>query len=319
MSSTAHLSGRIHEAIRRANRVLLVAHKKPDGDTLGASSSVLNWLLREGKDVRMFCADLPAPCFRYIDNVHHYTTAPSVFDLPYDVVVVFDSGDLSYCGVAEHIPRLPAGYTLINIDHHITNVRFGHINLVLTDASSTAEIIHGFFEDNNILIDPQMATSLLTGLITDTGNFSNAATNPKAVDAASKLLGLGARLNDIQKYILNDKTIPALRVWGLLLSRLRYNATYDVVSTYLLEKDTVDIPGDVIEGAANFLNSVAGSTDTIMVIREIPGGLIKGSLRSVVRDVSKVAKLMGGGGHKKAAGFTVKGKIEETVNGPKII
>jgi phosphoesterase RecJ-like protein len=319
MSTTAHVSGRIHETIRRANRVLLIAHKKPDGDTLGASSSVLNWLLREGKDVRIFCADLPAPNFRYIDNVHHYTTDPNIFDLPYDAVIVFDSGDLAYCGVADHIPRLPAGYTLINIDHHVTNVRFGHINLVNTDASSTAEIVHGFFEDNNIFIDPPMATSLLTGLITDTLNFSNAATNPRAVDAASKLLGYGARLNDIQKFILNDKTIPALRIWGLLLSRLRYNATYDVVNTYLLEKDTTGIPGEVIEGAANFLNAVTGNTDTIMVIREIPGGMIKGSLRSVRRDISKVAKLLGGGGHKKAAGFTIKGKIEETANGPKII
>lgn len=319
MSSPAHLSGRIHEAIQQANRVLLVAHKKPDGDTLGSSSGVLNWLIRETKDVTIFCADLPAPCFRYIDNIHRYTNDPSVFDQTYDVVIVFDSGDLRYCGVDMHMPRLPAGYTLINIDHHVTNERYGHINLVLTDASSTAEIIHRFFEENNIWIDPRMATSILTGLLTDTGNFSNAATNPRAVEAASKLLGAGARLQDIHKNILQDKTIPALRVWGLLLSRLQHNAEFDVVSTYLLLNDTIDVPSDVVEGAANFLNAVTGNTDTIMVIREIPGGLVKGSFRSVTRDVSKVAKLLGGGGHKKAAGFTVKGKIDVTPSGPKII
>lgn len=319
MSSPSHLFGRLHEAIRDSDRVLLVAHKKPDGDTIGSSSSFLNWLLREGKDVIVFCADLPPAMFRYIDNVHLYTNDPTVFDKTYDIVIVFDSGDLRYCGVADHFPRLPEGFLLVNIDHHVTNERFGHLDLVLTDASSTAEIVHRFFEENNVFVDPAMATSVLTGLFTDTSSFSNAATNPNAVDAASKLLAAGARLNDIHKHILHDKTVPALKIWGLFLTRLRYNATYDVVSTYLLEKDVQDVPGDLIEGIANFLNATTGGTDTIMVLREITGGLVKGSFRSVNRDVSKVAKLLGGGGHKKAAGFTVKGRIEETKDGPRIV
>lgn len=319
MSSPTHLFGRLHEAIRSADRLLLVAHKKPDGDTLGSSSSVFNWLLREGKDVTVFCADAPPSAFRYIDNIRRYTNDPIVFENPYDVVVVFDSGDLRYCGVDQFIPRIPTGYLLVNIDHHVTNERFGHLNLVLTDASSTAEIIHRFYEENRIYVDPRMATSVLTGLFTDTSSFSNAATNPKAVEAASKMLAAGGRLVDIHKHLLRDKTVPALRVWGLFLSRLRYNITFDVVTTYVRQEDLKDVPKDVVEGVSNFLNAVTGGTDTILVLHELPNEIVKGSFRSVTRDVSKVAKLLGGGGHKKAAGFTVNGRIKETPDGPKIV
>ena len=319
MSSPTHLFGRVHEAIRSSERILLVAHKKPDGDTLGASSSFLNWLIREGKDVTIFCLDAPAPAFRYLDNVHRYTSDPSVFDKQYDTVIVFDSGDLRYCGVDQFVPRLPPGYLLVNFDHHVTNNFFGHINIVLTDASSTAEIVQRFYEENKIFVDPRMATSVLTGLLTDTGSFSNAATNPKAVEAASKMLSSGARLNDINHHLLYDKTIPALRIWGTMLSRLSYNAKYDVVSTYMKLEDLDGVPNEVVDGAANFLNAVTGNTDTIMMIRELPNGTVKGSFRSVTRDISKVAKLIGGGGHKKAAGFTAHGRIEVTAEGPRVV
>jgi len=319
MSPQFHLFGRLYEALRTSERVLLVAHKKPDGDTIGASSSVMNWLLREKKEVTMFCADTPSPTHRYIDNVHRYTNDPAVFNQAYDVVVIFDAGDLRYCGVDEFVPRLPEGHLLVNVDHHPTNTRYGHMNIVLTDASSTCEIIHRFFEENAVWIDHQMATSLLTGLLFDTNHFSNAGTNPLSIDAASKLVAAGARWNDIQKHVLHDKTVGALRVWGLMLSHLRHNAEYDMVATYLLERDMDNVSADLIDGMSNFLNAVAGESDAILVLRELPGGQVKGSFRSVTRDISKVAKLLGGGGHKKAAGFTIKGRIEEAADGPKIV
>lgn len=319
MDSPARLFGRLHEEIRKADRVLLVAHKKPDGDTLGSSSSVLNWLLREGKQVTAFCADVPPSAFRYLDNIHLYTNDPTAFDGTYDLVIVFDSGDLRYCGVDQFFPRLAPGYFLVNIDHHVTNERYGHLNLVLTDASSTAEIVHRFYEENSIFIDPRMATSVMTGLFTDTSSFSNAATNPKSMDAAGRLLAAGARITDIHKHLLHDKTIPSLRIWGLFLSRLQYNPTYDVATTFVRQSDLAGVSKEVVEGVSNFLNSVTGGTDTILVLHELGDGMIKGSFRSVNRDISKVAKLMGGGGHKKAAGFTVAGRIEETPTGPRII
>ncbi len=319
MDNISHLFGRAHEAIRNADRILLIAHKKPDGDTLGASSAVLNWLLREGKHPVAFCADQPSKMFRFLDNAHLYRCDPAVFDERYDLVIVFDAGDLRYCGVHEHMPRLAPGYQLINIDHHVTNERYGHINLVLPDASSASEIVYRFFTSNSISIDGRMATSLLTGLYTDTSNFSNPATNPLSIEAAADLVASGARHQDILHNVVHDKSVNLLHIWGMLLMRLSYNPEFDVVSTYILNSDTSGLPNEAVDGAANFLNRVTGDCDTIMILKELPDGQVKGSFRSIKRDVSKVAKLLGGGGHKKAAGFTVSGKIEVTAAGPRII
>ncbi|MFA4954315.1 MAG: DHH family phosphoesterase [Patescibacteria group bacterium] len=319
MDTTSHLYGRLHEELRRAGRVLLVAHKKPDGDTLGASSAMLMWLAGQGKQVTAFCADKPAPSLAFLDCVHLYTDDPAVFDATYDVVMIFDSGDLRYCGVQDHVPRLPAGYLLVNIDHHATNERYGHMNIVLPEASSTSEIMHRFFAHNNIALDPKIATALLTGIYFDTSNFSNASTRSETIAAASHMLSAGAHNGEILHHMLHNKSIDMLRIWGVMLSRLRHNTELDVVSTYILEADSSDVTPEAIDGAANFLNSVVGDSDTIMVLRELPGGFIKGSFRSIRRDVSKLAKLMGGGGHRKAAGFTVPGRIEETPAGPRIV
>jgi phosphoesterase RecJ-like protein len=318
MDTVSHLFGRAHEAIRQADRVLLVAHKKPDGDTLGSSSAVLNWLIRKGKTPTAFCADAPSASFRYLDNIHLFTTDTAVFDSVYDLVIVFDSGDLRYAGVHDHFGRLQPGHLVLNIDHHVTNEHYGHLNIVLPEASSTAEIIYRFFAENGIALDHRMATSLLTGLYTDTSNFSNAATTPLAIEAASRLMAAGARHLDILRHLLHDKPIDVLRVWGILLSRLRHNPEYDVAATYLLRSDVDGGPTDIADGLANFLNGIVGGTDTLMVLRELPNGQVRGSFRSVKRDISKVAKLFGGGGHKKAAGFTVHGRIQETPEGPRI-
>lgn len=318
MDST-YLFGRLHQEIRDADRLLLVAHKKPDGDTIGASSGFLNWLMREGKNVTIFCLDAPAPTHRYIDGIHQYTTDQNVFDHAYDVVIIFDSSDTKYCGIDILLPRLKPGHLLVNIDHHATNTRYGQLNIVLPEASSTCEIVTQFFDANQIPLDTRIATSLLTGILFDTSSFSNSGTNSKCMEAAGKLLSAGARHQDILKHTLHDKTIPGLKLWGLMLSRLQYNPAYDLVSTYLLEHDIGDFPVELVEGASNFLNAVTGDTDAILVLRELPHGLIKGSMRSVNRDISKVAKLFGGGGHKKASGFTVPGRIQETPNGPQIV
>ncbi len=318
-SSPNHLFDRLHEAVRQADRILLVAHKNPDGDTLGSSSSFLNWCLREGKNVTAFCRDVPPATFRYLDNIHRYTNDPSVFDQSYDLVVVFDSGDLTYCGVAEYMPRLPAGYFLVDVDHHVTNAYYGELNIVLTDASSTAEIIHRFFRHVGTHVDEKMATCLLTGLCTDTSNFSNAATHALAVESGADLVAAGARFQDILKNVWHNQSVDALKIWGLMLSRLTYHPGYDAATTYLLKADVPAGGPDVVEGMSNFLNAVTGETDTILVLKELSDNQVKGSFRSMTRDVASIAKSLGGGGHRKAAGFTVPGRIEVKDGIPQII
>lgn len=320
MPDISHNLKRIHDMLRRADRVLIVSHKKPDGDTIGASAAFLNWCLREQKQTTIFCRDVPPNDFRYLDALHVYTSDPAVFEQAYDVVIVFDSGDLAYCGIDRLIPKLPPGYALVNIDHHATNTRFAHVNIVDTNASSTAEIAYRFFAENGIRIDHAIATCLLTGMCTDTSNFSNAATNPRVLDAASDLLAQGGRFYDILTHVWQNQSTEALRLWGRMLSRLRHHRDYDVVSTYILESDIANTESDLVSGIANFLNATVHGADTILILKETGDGQVKGSFRSLKRDVTKLARLLGGGGHTRAAGFTVTGRIVEDGSGiPRIV
>lgn len=310
---------RLHALVRNAKKILLIADGSPDGDSLGSSSGFLNWLLREGKTAQAFCAAPIPRSFSFLNGIHLFRNDAATFKEDWDLIITFDAGDLRHCGVEQLLPQIKTPYTLVNIDHHATNARYGQLNLVYTDACSTCEVVYRFLTAEEIPLDPAIATSLLTGVLTDTSSFSNAATTSPGMDAASVLTAAGARTNEIYHHILQNKTVDGLRLWGLALSRLKYNKTYNMVTTYFFAKDLEGAPEEAVEGVSNFLNASCGEADTMLVLREFSNGTIKGSMRSAKRDISKVAKLLGGGGHKKAAGFTINGHLEETGNGVRVI
>lgn len=310
---------RLHALVRNAKKILLVADGSPDGDSLGSSSGFLNWLLREGKSAQAFCAAPIPRSFSFLNGINLFRNDAATFKEEWDLIITFDAGDLRHCGVEQLLPQIKTPYTLVNIDHHATNARYGQLNLVYTDACSTCEVVYRFLTAEEIALDPAIATSLLTGVMTDTSSFSNAATTSPGMDAASVLTAAGARTNEIYHHILQNKTVDGLRLWGLALSRLKYNKTYNMVTTYFFAKDLEGAPEEAVEGVSNFLNASCGEADTMLVLREFSNGTIKGSMRSAKRDISKVAKLLGGGGHKKAAGFTINGHLEETKDGVHVI
>lgn len=312
----------IQAALQKAERILLVADGKPDGDSIGSTSAFYTWLHAQQKEVRAFCAEPIPKAMLYLPGAHDFTNDPTIFSQPFDLVLTFDAGDLRHCGIEHLLPNLPTPYDLVVFDHHATNTRYGTINAVWPDVCSTAELVYQFFRAIHAMIDSETATALLTGILTDTSCFSNAGTTPSGVEAASHLCRLGARQPQIINRLVQNKSVPSLRIWGTALSRLHYHAELDITSTYFLQRDLTQLPdpAEAVEGIANFLNAVNGGSDTVLVLRELPDGYIKGSLRSITRDVSMLARSFGGGGHKKAAGFTVKGTIRLTDDGyPEII
>ena len=311
----------LKNAFLQAERILVIAHKKPDGDAVGSTSGLYEWLKNQNKQVKLFCRDIPSTHYGYINAYLDYTNDIEIFKQEFDVVAVLDSGDLGYCGVAELVPLIPNKPKIINIDHHPTNRMYGDINLVMTDATSTADVITRFFIANKITINQAMATSLLTGILTDTSHFSNALTSYQGMNIAGHLIGCGARVNEITKNLLKNKDEKLLKLWGMAMSRLKMNPTYNVASTYLMpdDFDRYGLQINSVEGIINFLNAMIGDAETVMLLTDLGNGKVKGSFRSVSRDVSAIAKLMGGGGHKLAAGFTVNGRIKESPNGFKIV
>jgi bifunctional oligoribonuclease and PAP phosphatase NrnA len=309
------------DTLQSKKRLLIIGHQKPDGDALGSTGGFYTWLKREGYDATLFCKDLPAQQYKYLDAFFEYTNDSKIFEDAYDMVIVFDSGDLNYTGIDELIKKLPNSPILVNIDHHKTNQFYGDINIVDTESTSTCEIVTRIFEVNKVLIDPKMATSLMTGILTDTSHFSNAATTSRGMEIAGRLVGYGARMSEITKFLLKNKQLPILKIWGLALSRLQKNEAQDLAVTFVTNADfeKYAVPTNAVEGISNFLQGVTGNAESILVLHDRGNGTIKGSFRSVTRDVSAIAKLFGGGGHKLAAGFAVSGRIEETASGFEVV
>ncbi|HAZ28698.1 MAG TPA: hypothetical protein DCY48_02900 [Candidatus Magasanikbacteria bacterium] len=306
----------IHRVIHEANKILLIPHQHPDGDTLGSLSACMGFLRAIGKPHEAYCRTAIPDAYAFLPHVDRIATEENTGvwrDPAIDVIIVFDAGDLHYAGVDDYIKRMEQRPIIVNIDHHATNEHFGHHNLVIPTASSTTEILYRFFIFNHIPIDEYMATALLTGLITDTDHFTNAATSSASLKFAGDLIKRGANLHRIRLSSLKNKTVGGLKVWGVVLSRLETDKETDTVYTYITREDTVrhDVSEEEIEGVANFMN-VLGEGRASLILKERENGQVKGSFRTTKDDVdvSLYAKALGGGGHKKAAGFLIDGPIE---------
>jgi len=314
---------KIKDKVDNAKHILALSHQNPDGDGLGALLALGIYFRSINTPHVLFCLD-PAPeYFQFLPNVEVITSDEThLATKEFDLIIILDSGDLEYAGIHEHFRKLKGLPVVINIDHHPSNAYFGHINLVHPAASSTSEIIYHFLDYFRFPIDKEVATCLLTGILTDTGGFSNLATTSSSMEVASKLLASGARLKQITENALKNKSLTQLQLWGRALARLKRDEKTGVVTTVITQKDfdELDIDDNGTEGIANFLNNIDGAK-VIIVLREKEDGTIKASLRTTHPevDVSELAKKFGGGGHKKAAGFSVKGKIVETKEGWKII
>jgi len=296
---------RIHELLLSAAHPVFVSDERIDGDSLGAALAMVNFMKQQGKHPKVFVAEPVPEQYRFMPHVDMCTTDIAVFnDERIDLVVVFDCSDSAF--VSGLVERIPSSPTVVNIDHHKTNTRYGHVNQVLTDAPATAEVVYRFFEANHIVPTKEASTCLLAGLCFDTNIFSNSGTNERALDVASQLILSGARVQEVIRTMFHNRSISALRVWGSALERLADYPELRLVTTCLTRKDIEEnhVTDDEIDGLSNFLNLVT-DTDTLFVLRETKEGGIKVSMRSREQDVSAIAKAHGGGGHAKAAGFTI--------------
>ena len=306
----------ILQAIKNARYPLLIAHEKPDGDTLGASLALALLLAKENKQFQHFCPDEPPSYFNFLPKIENIVSDPNKINLQsHDLLIALDCGDLKRTGLAEDIQKIKTPNTLINIDHHQSNDFFGHLNLVIPQASSTSEIMYNFFKFHGLPIDKYMATNLLTGILTDTMNFTNAATTTESLRIASELLKVGARINQIISHIVKNKNFEVLKLWGNLLDKIEYNPEYNFAYTTITKNDfqTEQMSAESVDGLANFLSNLQ-DTDFILVLSEEENNLIKVSLRTTKEevDVSQLAKAFNGGGHKKAAGFKIAKPNQDT-------
>ena len=217
----------IYSRMNNSSNILLITHKNPDGDGLGTLSALAMYLKSLNKKFQLFCLDEVSKNFSFLPLMHEISNDQELFNKEkYDLVIVLDSGSLNYAGVDKLIENMDYTPYILNIDHHKTNDEFGNLNLVISSASSTSEIMYELFRLWKVTITKDMATSLLNGIIYDTGVFSNAGTTLGSLKAASHLLNLGARHREINENFIRNKSLNLLKLWGIAFERLSYNPKY---------------------------------------------------------------------------------------------
>lgn len=229
-------------------------------------------------------------------------------DFKYDLVITLDTPYQSQLGeIYEKHAALFQEIPLINVDHHASNAYFGTVNLVDLTATSTAEILIGLIEAlGSNLIDADVATCLLTGIIADTGSFQNANTTPKSLTVAAQLVGLGARQQEIIKHLFKTKTLSTLKLWGQILSNIQFDSKYKLVWAVASLQD-LEISGAddrSFSGLIDELMTSVPGADVVLLLSERQSRKVYGSLRTVKGvDAKEIAELFGGGGHPGAAAF----------------
>lgn len=317
------ISNKIKEQIEAANNIAIICHKNPDGDTLGAGTGLVNALQYWQKKYTLFCISKPSDQFDWLPHINELQTDPNtIINTPHDLIIVLDSGSLPYAGVDEIINSLEYNFILVNIDHHSSNPNYGDINYVKINSSSTCEIVYELLKHWRMPMNKTVATSLLNGIMTDTGMLTNPATSNNALRVASELMKFGANIYKISQYNTRNKSEKLLNLWGIAMGRLILNKKVGSATTYITEQDFIkyELDDNTLNGLANFLSSLKDVRFTLVLI-EIPGGYIKGSFRTIRDDVNvgALAQKLGGGGHKKAAGFVIKGKLAYNDNKVEII
>lgn len=307
--------GHIETILNNAQKILLVAHKNPDGDTLGSACGWHEVLTQRGKICQPVCVDPVPENLQFLPAANKFKTDFNIHD--YDAIIICDAAARDMAGFNDKHPELYDGSTgipVINIDHHGSNDRYGTVNIVITEAASTTSLITEILTQLNWKITPNAATALLTGIYTDTGSFMHSNTDPFTLRMASKLLARGANLRIIRKSIFKTTKISTLQLWGRVMQNM-YKNEDGVTVSIVTEEDFKETGAhfNELNGVVDYVNSVPNSNFSILLTER--DGKVKGSLRTLKNDVdlSEIAGKFGGGGHKKAAGFTIPGRLQREV------
>jgi phosphoesterase RecJ-like protein len=297
------------QLIKDAQKIFLIAHVDPDGDTIGSTLALAYALRGMGKQCTIACSDRVPDILSFLPGVEEFGT-PQVTD--HDLIIAVDLSDPGRFGPAYgHV--LAMGLPVVNIDHHVTNTEFGTANVVRTDAAATAEIIFDLLGVWNVTLDLLLATYLLTGIVTDTRSFSTSNTTPRTLEISSELVAAGASLIEINEQYYKRKGVETLRLWGQMLSQMQLDGRL-VWSVNTLEmRQECNAHSDNGDGIVNLLATVREAQAAI-VFKESQGDKVEISMRSRPGvDISPIAVHFGGGGHPQAAGAMVSGSLDQVI------
>jgi len=285
--------------IDASHHIVLIAHKNPDADSLGAACAFYSYLLRSQKKITLFCVSSEInPNLAFLPWFDKITAS---FPEDADCMISFDCGSYGRLGIEKELP-------LINIDHHISNDFYGTHNLLNTSAISTTEVVYDYFVANGIKINGKMALSLYAGLIEDSKCFSAAECNAKTFALAHSLLESGADHAMCIEWLYRRRSLASLRIRGILLKQMKLLVD-GKLALFEVPLSLLEETGAIVSECKRVLDEALGmrSVEAAIMVLEHPRGGAKLSLRTDgAIDAAKIMGEFGGGGHVRRAGTRLK-------------
>lgn len=299
----------ILEEIKKAQTIVILTHESPDGDAVSSSLSVMNVLLGLGKTVNVVMPEYPKN-FDFLPGADKILPKGEMEN--YDLAISVDCTDLKrLAGGKEYFETAK---TTIEIDHHSVNAMFADYNYVDPVAPSCCQVLIAMFEYYGVEITKDIATCILTGIITDTGGFQWGGVTPETFEFAAELIRKGAKIKEICRIALRKKSKVHCELEKLIFNRLEYFEDGKIALAYLTIEDYNNLKTEIgdDEGLVEMLRDIEGVEVAVLLKEKEGTNGFKISLRShETVNVSDIALLIGGGGHRGAAGGFISGTLEQ--------
>lgn len=295
------------QKIEAAESITILSHINPDADALGTALGIYHLLYTNyrGKKIEVVNASTALP--RYLDFLPHFQRIKHKMDYEKGLVITCDCGSLDRLGFDV------SGRELINIDHHQSNTHYGTINVVLPELASSSQVAYMLFKEL-YAIDQSAATCFYTALLSDTRYFTTSSVTAEVLDVAKAFVEAGVDPAYVSRNFTQRKPLGAFRILQRALESLTLHHEAKVASLYVTKEDIASSGATIpdMEGIVDYGKSLA-TVEVACFVMELEEGL-RISLRSKSVDVSSMAKVFGGGGHKVAAGFMVPASEEVTID-----
>jgi len=308
----------LHHVLTHSQSFLLIAHSRPDPDTIGATASLWYYLKSQKKDVVAACEHTLSS--EYDSLLPEYSLTPlSEVSIPsFDVIIACDSVERGFSLLVAPNINTEKQISVI-LDHHHDITHTADITIVDPQCSSTCELLSIFFKTYSIPFSKSMATALLCGILGDTGNFQHSNTSTRVLSISSELLEKGAPLWKISSQIFTNKKLSTLRLWGIAFDKARIHTSSGMIVTGITKEDleSCHANSEDVSQVANMLATVPG-VRFALIVSQHEDNIIKGSFRAEPLqniDVSRLAQKLGGGGHALASGFEITGTLKENPQG----
>lgn len=305
----------LNNIINQSKNILIVTHVNPDGDALGSMTAMYQLIKDNYKKIAQMLVLSHIPkIYNYLPYINEAKDL-SQFDksMVYDLVITVDVAALDRICEAQILYQ-KAKYK-INFDHHKTNNNYGDIAIVEPEASSAGEVIYKTAKEMNWKISLESATCLYTSVLTDTGAFRFDNTSAKCLKVAAELVELGVKPIDIYKKCYENKSKGLVLFQNYCISKAEFIENDKIAYVIIYKKDleNFNAKDDYTDGIAETLRSI-NSTEVSFVLKEIDSKTFKASMRSKKIDIAQVCETFNGGGHKFAAGCTIKATAKDAVN-----